>query len=80
MKCHLYEIWVAGIVGNNWAEWFDGLSIYHQEGEPDGQAFSILSGSMDQAALHGVLARIRDLNLPLISIRRMDEEGSASFR
>ena len=75
MRCHRYEIRVAGIMGNNWAEWFDGLSIYPQEGKPDGQAFSILSGSMDQAALHGVLARIRDLNLPLISVTRMDEEG-----
>jgi hypothetical protein len=42
-----------------------------------GQALSILSGLMDQAALHGVLMRIRDLGLPLIAVNRMDERDSS---
>jgi len=76
MRRHPYEIRVAGILGNNWAEWFGGLSIHHQEDELSGQAFSILSGSMDQAALHGVLLKIRDLNLALIAVNRIDERDS----
>ena len=48
------------------------LSISCEKDESVEQAFSILSGSMDQAALHGVLARILDLGLPLIAVNRMD--------
>jgi len=75
MRRHPYEIRVAGILGKNWVEWFDGLSIHHEEDELGGQAFSILSGSLDQAALYGVLMKIRDLNLPLIAVNWMDEGG-----
>jgi hypothetical protein len=76
MRRHLYEIRVVGILGKNWAEWFGGLSIHHEEDESGGRAFSILSGSMDQAALHGVLLKIRDLGLPLIAVNRTDERDS----
>jgi hypothetical protein len=77
MRCHPYEIRVVGTVGNGWAEWFEGLSVHHQEDDLSGQALSILSGLMDQAALHGVLMRIRDLGLPLIAVNRMDERDSS---
>ena len=77
MRRHGYEIRVSGILGSGWTQWFDGLSIRHEEDELGGQAFSILSGSMDQAALHGVLLRIRDLGLPLLAVHRMDEERGA---
>ena len=81
MRRHPYGIRVAGILGNNWAEWFGGLSIHHEEAELDGQAFSTLSGSLDQAALHGVLLKIRDLGLPLMAVNRIDEEeGHSSDR
>jgi hypothetical protein len=73
MRRHGYEIRVSGILGSSWTQWFDGLSIRHEEDELGGQAFSILSGSMDQAALHGVLLKIRDLGLPLLAVHRMDE-------
>lgn len=73
-ESHPYEIRVAGILSNDWAEWFDGLSIHHKEAEPGGQAFSTLSGLMDQAALHGVLMKIRDLNLPLMAVNRIDKK------
>lgn len=72
MRGHCYEIRVSGILGSSWTEWFDGLSIRHED-ELGGQAFSTLSGSMDQAALHGVLLKIRDLGLPLLAVHRMDE-------
>ena len=62
----LYEIRVAGHLSKNWAARFDGLSMQHElEGE------TVLSGMLDQAALHGILVRIRDLGLNLISVNRI---------
>jgi hypothetical protein len=61
-----YEIRVEGHLPSGWTYWFEGLDL--QSG-PDGD--STLSGPLpDQAALHGVLAKIRDLNLKLISVNR----------
>jgi hypothetical protein len=61
-----YAIRIAGHVDASWSEWFDGLTVTHKEsGE------TILYGAVaDQAALHGLLARIRDLNLTLVSVTR----------
>ena len=66
-----YEIRVAGHLSENLAARFEGLSMRH---EPGGE--TVLSGSLDQAALHGVLVRIRDLGLNLISVNRVVAEGS----
>ncbi|HOG45829.1 MAG TPA: hypothetical protein PLJ35_05920 [Anaerolineae bacterium] len=61
-----YEIRVEGILPSDWSSWFEGLEI---RCSPHGE--SILSGSLaDQAALHGVLAKIRNLNIKLISVSR----------
>jgi hypothetical protein len=66
-----YEIHVAGRLGPEWADWFEGLSITPG---PDGA--TILAGLVvDQAALHGHLARVRDLALPLIAVRRRPPRG-----
>jgi hypothetical protein len=62
----LYDIRVAGHLSANWATRFEGLSIRH---EPEGE--TTLYGMLDQAALHGVLVKIRDLGLNLISINRV---------
>lgn len=62
----LYEIRVAGHLSVNWATRFEGLSILH---DPEGE--TVLAGPLDQAALHGVLVRIRDLGLNLISVNRV---------
>jgi hypothetical protein len=65
-----YEIRVGGHLPSDWSDWFEGLEI---RCDPGGD--SILSGPLpDQAALHGVLARIRDLNLTLISVGRRSTE------
>jgi hypothetical protein len=56
---------VKGHLDRRWSEWFDALEITNVE---NGEA--VLSGHLaDQAALHGVLSKVRDLNLPLISLR-----------
>lgn len=60
----VYEIRVKGHLDGHWSEWFDGLEITNLE---NGEA--MLSGEIvDQAALHGVLAKVRDLNLALVAV------------
>jgi hypothetical protein len=63
-----YEIRVKGVLDSRWSTWFEGLQISSDEpGE------TLIAGPIiDQAALHGVLGKIRDLALPLISVRRID--------
>ena len=68
----LYEIRVAGHLSENWAARFEGLSMRH---EPEGE--TVLSGMLDQAALHGVLAKIRDLGLNLLSVNRTGQLESS---
>jgi len=67
----LYDIRVAGHLSANWAARFEGLSIRH---EPKGE--TVLSGMLDQAAIHGVLVKIRDLGLNLISVNRVEATES----
>jgi hypothetical protein len=67
-----YEIRVQGHIGDSWSSWFEGLSLSHEE---NGQ--TVLRGAIaDQAALHGVLMRIRDLGLPLVSVNRIESYKS----
>jgi hypothetical protein len=69
-----YAIRVAGHLGRDWSDWFAGLEVTNLE---HGEA--LLSGTLaDQAALYGVLARIRDLNLTLIAVNRVAPEQAAS--
>ena len=59
-----YQIRVEGIIENRWADWFDGFAIQRQPGPA-----TLLQGQVaDQAALHGILAKILDLGLPLLSL------------
>jgi hypothetical protein len=59
-----YEVRIKGHLGARWAAWFDGLSLAH---ESDGTT-TIHGPIVDQAALHGVLQKVRDLGLPLVSV------------
>ena len=62
----LYEIRIVGHLSITWKAHFEGLSMRH---DPVGE--TVLSGTLDQSALHGVLARIRDLGLKLVSVNRI---------
>jgi ABC-2 type transport system ATP-binding protein len=65
-----YQIRVKGHLDQRWAEWFDGMAISHTT-----QGDTLLTGVIaDQAALHGLLARVRDLNLPLLAVQRIDPD------
>lgn len=72
-----YQICVAGNLEAKWMDWFEGFAL-EQKGDK-----TLLSGTVpDQAALFGVLARIRDLGLPLISLQLLEstpgEDGNVS--
>lgn len=66
-----YEIQVQGQLDLQRSKWFEGMTLTHIENGENGLACTIISGPViDQPALHGLLTKIRDLNLTLISIRR----------
>jgi hypothetical protein len=65
-----YEIRLAGLLDPRWVGRFDGLTLSH-----DAAGITVLSGPIaDQAALHGLLQRVRDLGLPLVSVARLPGE------
>ncbi|MEJ2211834.1 MAG: hypothetical protein P8129_22745 [Anaerolineae bacterium] len=71
-----YRIRVQGILDDKWSDWFDGFDIAPQAGGE-----TLLVGPVaDQAALHGLLAKIRDLGLPLLSVDQVrPPEGRAEL-
>ena len=67
----LYEIRVRGILDESWSDWLDGLSI-----TPADDGNTVLAGPIrDQCALHGLLVKIRDLGLPLLSVEQREQTG-----
>ncbi len=63
----VYQIRIKGHLGRQWTNWFGGLSITL---ESNGE--TLLTGSVvDQAALHGLLKKVRDLGMPLLSVNRV---------
>jgi len=68
VRGEVYQIVIKGHLDSEWSDWFDGLTItLVDNGE------TILSGPIvDQTALHGVLIKIRDLGLPLLSLTRIE--------
>lgn len=70
----VYQIAVAGRIAAERADWFDGMALTVQV-TPEGGALTLLSGALaDQAALFGVLNRIRNLGLRLLSVNTTEEE------
>jgi len=68
-KGGIYHITVKGNLDLKWSDWFDGFSITPQD---NGETLMI-GLVVDQAALHGLLAKIRDLGLPLLSVQCVEE-------
>jgi hypothetical protein len=64
-----YEIRVKGILDQRWTAWFEDLQV-----SSDGEETVICGPVADQAALHGLLTRVRDLGLFLISVRHLDPD------
>jgi hypothetical protein len=71
----VYQIKIKGHLGRQWADWFEGLAITLED---NGE--TLLTGSVvDQAALHGVLRKVRDVGMPLLSVNRVKpDEAEAS--
>jgi hypothetical protein len=65
-----YEIRVNGVLDRRWSAWFDGLDVSSDE---RGQT-TIAGPVVDQAALHGLLIKVRDLGLELLEVRRADPD------
>jgi hypothetical protein len=62
-----YEIRVRGVLDSGWSVWFDGFQV-----SSDAPGQTLIAGPVaDQAALHGLLAKVRDLGLPLLSVQRV---------
>jgi hypothetical protein len=64
----IYEVRVQGQLDSNWSDWFNGLDVTPQE---NGE--TLIAGPIqDQAALHGILTKVFNLRLPLLSVRRVN--------
>ena len=63
----VYQIRITGHLGREWTDWFEGLAITLED-----NGDTLLTGPVvDQAALHGVLKKVRDLGMPLVSVNRL---------
>jgi hypothetical protein len=75
----LYEIKIQGSLDFQRSKWFEGMKISHIENGECGQVYTLITGPVvDQPALHGLLNKIRDLNLILISVHRVTIEKGSS--
>ena len=64
----VYRIKVKGHLDSSWSEWFEGLAVTNEENET-----TALTGTVvDQAALHGLIAKVRDMGLPLLLVERVE--------
>lgn len=67
-----YQIKVQGRLRKGWADWFDDLTVTVEQSESKPTITTLTGLVQDQAALHGLLNRIRDLSIPLLSVQLID--------
>jgi hypothetical protein len=66
----VYQVRIKGHLGSGWADWFGGVMV-----SPEDNGETLLTSPMlDQAALHGLLKKVRDLGMPLISVNRVPRD------
>jgi hypothetical protein len=65
----VYQIRIKGHLGPGWTDWFGGLTILLED-----NGDTLLTGLVDQATLHGLLRKVRDLGMPLISLSRVKSD------
>ena len=71
----VYQIRLKGHLGSQWTDWFEGLTITLED-----NGDTLLTGPViDQAALHGLLKRVRDLGLPLVSVSPLEHGSSTTL-
>ncbi|HSO54156.1 MAG TPA: hypothetical protein VL330_15770 [Actinomycetes bacterium] len=71
-----YEIRVKGHLDARWVAWFDGMALSH-----DGDGTTLIHGHvLDQAALHGLLGKVRDVGLPLVSVTQVEPNAEGGLR
>jgi hypothetical protein len=71
-KPAVYQVRIKGTFDKRWSDWFDGFTVVPQGGNE-----TLLTGSVaDQISLHGLLSKIRDLGLPLLSVERVEAAPS----
>ncbi|MDQ3480923.1 MAG: hypothetical protein M3423_06285, partial [Actinomycetota bacterium] len=71
-----YEIRVKGHLGSRWAAWFDGLNVTNED-----NGTTVIRGPVvDQAALHGLLHKLRDVGIPLVSLTQLPVEAPTAPR
>jgi hypothetical protein len=67
IKPEVYQIRIKGHLGRQWSDWFGGLNVTLED-----SGDTILTGPMvDQSALHGLLKKVRDLGMPLLSVKQI---------
>jgi hypothetical protein len=67
-----YEIRIEGHLGSRWTDWFDGMTL-----TTTSDGITVLAGPVvDQAALHGLLQKVRDIGLPLLSVTQVDPRST----
>jgi hypothetical protein len=72
----VYRIRLKGVLDGEWSDWFEGMKVQSQPGDE-----TVLAGPLaDQAALHGLLHKIRDMGLPLLSVEEVSMEDQSEPR
>lgn len=72
----VYQIRIKGHLGPQWADWFEGLSLTLED-----NGDTLVTGTVvDQAALHGLLRKVRDFGLPLLSVSQVSESPVSTSR